>query len=298
MHGRRRGSGRVFAVFRSIAAQEAGQHRFAMAKMRVGLVGCGNIGADICIALQKGTIPAVVAALTDVDAVRAERLRRTFQLDACVGALDEAAATVDFLAECADPSAVEGVVSAAIARRIDCLIMSVGGLMAQPTLLEMARESRIQIRVPSGALCGLDGIRAAMEGGVHSVTLTTRKPPKGLAGAPYLAEQGVDVMALTKPTVVFEGTAAEAVRAFPKNVNVAAALSLAGLGPHETRVRVIADPTASVNSHEIVAEGAFGRLQTLTENLPSPRNPKSSYLASLSAVSELRAAAEAFAAQK
>ena len=127
-------------------------------------------------------------------------------------------------------------------------------------------------------------------------TLTTRKPPKGLSGAPYLVQQGIDVDNLTEPKVVFEGNALEAVKAFPANVNVAAALSLAGIGPVETRVRVIADPRATSNSHEVVAEGAFGRLQAMTENMPSPRNPKSSYLASLSACAELRNAAMAFAA--
>ena len=97
---------------------------------------------------------------------------------------------------------------------------------------------------------------------------------------------------------MFEGNALEAVKAFPKNVNVAAALSFNGIGPKETIVRVIADPNLRVNSHEVVAEGAFGRLQATSENLPSPRNAKSSYLASLSAIAELRLAAEAFVAQK
>jgi aspartate dehydrogenase len=143
----------------------------------------------------------------------------------------------------------------------------------------------------------LDGVRAAVEAGLHTVVLTTRKPPKGLDGAPYLLEKGIDLSALTKPTEVFAGSAREACKAFPKNVNVAAALSLAGIGPDLTQVRVVADPRATDNVHEIVAEGAFGRLETRTVNLPSPRNAKSSYLASLSGVAELRAAAAAFAAQ-
>jgi aspartate dehydrogenase len=137
-----------------------------------------------------------------------------------------------------------------------------------------------------------------MEAGLHSVTLTTRKPPKGLVGAPYLVEHGIELDNLTEPLVIFEGTALEAVKAFPQNVNVAGALSIAGIGPMETRVRVIADPHATCNSHEIVAEGAFGKLQTRTENLPSPRNAKSSYLASLSACAELRAATMAFIASQ
>lgn len=269
-----------------------------MNKMKVGLVGCGNIGADLCIALQKGTIPAEIVALTDIDEERANVLLRTFQLPAAVCGLDESAAQADFLVECARGEAVKGVVDAAMRHGRNCLIMSVGGLMGHPELLEEARKSNIQVRIPSGALCGLDGVRAAMEAGLHSVTLTTRKPPKGLAGAPYLVEHGIDIENLTEPLVIFEGSAQEAVKAFPQNVNVAAALSLVGIGPTETRVRLIADPRATSNSHEVVAEGAFGRLQTITENLPSPRNAKSSYLASLSAVAELRAAAMAFTAAR
>ena len=268
-----------------------------MAKMKVGLVGCGNIGADICIAFQKGGIPAEVVALYDVDPKRAGVLLRTFQLNAKICTLDELAAQVDFIVECATGSAVKEVLEAAILHHKDCLVMSVGGLMVLPDVLKRARESGIQVRIPSGALCGLDGIRAAMEGGLHMVTLTTRKPPEGLAGAPYLVENNINIDNLTEPKVVFEGNALEAVKAFPANVNVAGALSLMGIGPEETKVCVIADPNATRNSHEVDAEGAFGSLKTITTNLPSPRNAKSSYLASLSASAELRAAALAFTRQ-
>lgn len=267
-------------------------------KMKVGLVGCGNIGADLCIALQRGTIPAEIVALTDADPERAGLLQRSFQLEAEVCSLEENAARVDFLVECAVAAAVPAVLNTAIKHQRNVLVMSVGGLVEHYKLLEEARAANIEVRIPSGALAGLDGIRAAMEAGLHVVTLTTRKPPKGLAGAPYLVEQGIDLEGLREPTVVFEGNALEACKAFPANVNVAAALSLTGIGPIETRVRVIAVPGATENSHEVYAEGAFGRLTATTVNLPSPRNPKSSYLASLSACAELRAAATAFASRK
>jgi len=270
----------------------------SMSRMKVGLIGCGNIGADLCIALQKGAIPAEIVALTDTDEDRARVLQRSFQLDATIGGLNQTAEAADFLIEAAVSAAVKSVVEAAIHYRKDCLVMSVGGLMEHPDLMETAKANNVCIRIPSGALCGLDGIRAAMEGGLHCVTLTTRKPPRGLVGAPYLEAQGIDLEGLKEPMVVFEGNALEAVKAFPANVNVAAALSLAGVGPRETRVVVVADPRATENSHEISAEGAFGRLQAKTVNLPSPRNAKSSYLASLSAVAELRAAAEAFVSQR
>lgn len=269
----------------------------SVAKMKVGLVGCGNIGADLCIGLQKGTIPAEIVALTDIDPSRAQVLQRSFQLNAAICDLEGNASRVDYIVECAAADAVKDVVETAIRYQKDCLIMSVGGLMAEPRLYERAQCSAIQIHLPSGALGGLDGVRSAMEAGLHSVTLTTRKPPRGLAGAPHLIANGIDIENLEEPMVVFEGTAFEAVHAFPQNLNVAASLSFAGIGPHETRVIVIADPNATLNTHEIVAEGAFGRLRTLTENLPSPRNVKSSYLASLSACADLRAAAIIHAAR-
>ena len=265
-----------------------------MAAMRVGVVGCGNIGADICRAVQQGTLPVTLAALTDVEPAKAEALKQDQGLECPVVSLEDNAARSDFLVECATGDAVPAVIAAAIQGRCDCLILSLGGLLTQPELREQARQAGVRVRLPSGALCGLDGIRAAREGGLDRVTLTTRKPPQGLSGAPYLMEQGIDVDGLSEALTVFEGTALEAVKAFPKNVNVAAALSLAGLGPEKTAVRVVADPAAKVNSHEVEAEGAFGRLKTVTENRPSPRNPKTSYLASLSAIAELRSAAEAF----
>lgn len=265
-----------------------------MGKMKVGIVGCGNIATDLCNALRKGDIPAEVVALTDVDPGRAETLLYAQQLNARICSLEENVAEADFVVECAEGSAVPAVIAACMRHKKDCLIMSLGGLLADPGLLARAREAGVTVRLPSGAICGLDGIRSAKEAGLDKVTLTTRKPPKGLVGAPHLVRNNIDVENLEEPTVVFEGSALDAVKAFPKNVNVAAALSLAGVGPEKTTVRVIADPTSDVNSHEIVAEGAFGRLCTTTENKPSPRNPKSSYLASLSACAELRSAAKAF----
>ncbi len=263
-------------------------------KLRVGLVGCGNIGEALCRAIAAGDISAEVTALTDQDAERAERLRAEFAPGAAICALDENAARVDLLVECAVGAVVPAVLDAAQRHGRDCLIMSLGGLVGALDALEVACAAGVNVRIPSGAICGLDGLRAAREGGLSRVRLTTRKPPAGLRGAPHVESAGVNLDALTEATTIFEGAAREAIQAFPKNVNVAAALSLAGIGLDRTEVRVIADPTSGVNSHEVEADGAFGRLRTVTENVPSPANPKTSYLASLSACAELRAAADAF----
>ncbi|MFA7692482.1 MAG: aspartate dehydrogenase [Candidatus Hydrogenedentes bacterium] len=266
-----------------------------MANMRIGLIGCGNIASDICRAIHDRSISAEIVALCDINASQAEMLRDTYQLNALIGTIQDVVASVDLVVECAGPSVVSHVVEAAMVYHIDCLIMSVGGLLQDPSLLETARERGINLHVPSGAICGIDGIRNAMQAGLDEVTLTTRKPIKGLKGAPYLLCKGIELDGLTEAQVIFDGSAREAVKAFPNNVNVAATLSLAGLGADQTRVRVIADPSATANTHEIRAKGAFGELTVVISNLPSPRNPKSSYMASLSACAEVAAAAKVFA---
>lgn len=265
-----------------------------MGMMKIGLVGCGNIASDICCALTEKNIPATVVAVTDINQTQAEALLCRYKLNASILDLEALADRADFIVECAVGSVVPQVLCVAIAHEKDCLIMSLGGLLADPKLIDQARHAGIRLRLPSGAICGLDGIRAAMQGGLDEVTLTTRKPPAGLQGAPWLTENKISVEGLTEALVVFEGSASDAVRAFPANVNVAAALSLAGIGPEKTRVRLIADPAATVNSHEIHAVGAFGEMTTLMRNQPSPRNPKSSYMASLSACAEVAAAASEF----
>ncbi|MCK5862709.1 MAG: aspartate dehydrogenase [Candidatus Hydrogenedentes bacterium] len=266
--------------------------------MKVGIVGCGNIASDICRAIREKGLMAEVVALTDVDVAKAETLRQDHDLNAVITSLDKTVAAVDYVVECAVGIVVPEVLQSAIKYRVDCLIMSVGGFMSQPELLEEARKNRVHVWLPTGAVCGIDGIRSAMQAGLESVTLTTRKPPRGLVGAPYLKEHNIDVEHLSEPLIVFDGTAREAVKAFPANVNVAAALSLAGIGPDATRVRLVADPDATMNTHEIHAVGAFGELTTVTQNRPSPRNPKSSYMASLSASAEVAAAAAVFAARE
>lgn len=262
--------------------------------MRVGIVGCGNIATDLCRAMADPEFPAEAVALVDVVPDRAEALRAELAPKAMACSLLEAAAHADFLVECAVAATVPEVLRVAVRNTHGCLILSLGALVTNPDLLDTAYRSRLDVRLPSGAVCGLDGLRAAREAGIDRVTLTTRKPPAGLEGAPYLVANGVSVTGLEEPLTVFEGNALEAVKAFPQNVNVAAAISLAGIGPERTQVRVVADPAATVNSHELEAAGAFGRLKAVTENVPSPRNAKTSYLASLSAIAELRAAGAEF----
>jgi aspartate dehydrogenase len=261
-----------------------------MALVKVGIVGCGFIGSELCRAVSCGNVPAEIVALNDIEIERAERLKGEYGGGAAVVSFEELVALSDVIAECAAVDCVPKIVEAAISEGKTALIMSVGGLMPRPDLFDRARQTGTRIVIPSGAIAGADAIEAAAEDRLDEVVLTTTKPPAGLRGAPYVLDKGIDLDSIEGRTVIFEGTALEAVAAFPQNVNVAATLSLAGIGPERTRVKVVVDPTVSANTHEVTAVGAFGKLVARAENVPSEANPKTSCLAALSAVAALRKA--------
>lgn len=257
--------------------------------LRVGVVGCGTIGGEICRALDAGLVQATLAGISDVDLARAESLARSLKASVPVVPLADLIQASDLVVEAASRSAAPAIIRQALERSRDVVVMSVGGLLeVADEMLQLAQRHGRRLYVPSGAIAGLDAITGAMVSRVSKVTLTTRKPPRGLEGAPYVVEKGIDLKTLREPTVIFSGSAREAVPAFPANINVAAALSLAGIGPDKTEVRIIADPDCDKNIHEIEAEGDFGRLVTRMENVPSPNNPKTSYMAALSAIALLR----------
>ncbi len=205
--------------------------------------------------------------------------------------LEELLQSVDLVVESASQNAVRFVVPKALEAGCDVMVLSVGALADEELrerLFRLAEQNNCKLYFPSGAVAGIDGINSASAAGISSVTLTTRKPPLSLAGAPHVETLGIELEKIEKETLLFEGPASEAVKAFPANVNVAATISLAGIGFEQTKVRVIADPALSRNVHEITVEGEFGKLFTRVENLPSPENPKTSYLAALSAISTLK----------
>jgi len=256
---------------------------------QIGIVGCGAIGNQIARGLASGLVPgAQLAAVCDSTLGKAQALADSLRPHPDVVSLQELVAQVDLVVEAASAASAPEIVQAALTASKQVLVMSVGGLLSRDELVTLAAESGIKIIIPSGAIAGVDAVKAAAVGKIESVTITTIKPPKGLAGAPYIREHQLALENLSAPTVVFEGSALEAVKAFPANVNVAATLSLAGIGPEKTRVKVVADPQTTMNAHEVEVIGEFGRMVARTENRPSPLNPKTSHLASLSALAALR----------
>jgi len=259
-------------------------------KKNIGIVGCGTIGSFIAKTLDKELKTlATIVALCDIDNARAEDLCDSLSSKPSVVSLNSLIEKSDIVVEAASGSSSFDLAKQALLNKKDVLVMSIGGLLGKSeTLFEIARKNKAKIILPSGAICGLDGIKSAGIGVVRRVTLTTRKPPKGLMGAPYIIANKIDLDAITDDYIIFEGTAQEAVKAFPKNINVSALLSIAGIGAERTIVKIITSSKYTVNSHEVEAEGDFGRLITRTENVPSPQNPKTSFLAPLSAVATLK----------
>ena len=259
----------------------------------IGIVGCGVIGSEIARAIDSEVVEANLVGLHDRHRDKAEALAASLKHSVSVLSLGDLVSAADLVVEAASAQAVGEVAPLVLQAGKDLMVMSVGGLLGRQDLFGLAVQHRCRIYVPSGAIAGLDAVKAAKLGEIESVTLTTSKPPAGLAGAPFVMENQIDLDEIRERTVIFEGTAQEAVKAFPANINVAASLSLAGIGPEKTRVRIIADPGSSANIHQIEVMGKFGKLTTRTENLPCPSNPKTSYLAALSAVATLKSIAEA-----
>ena len=261
-----------------------------MGKIRVGIVGCGTIGSQIAHACQ-GPLKTKVSlvAICDSDADKALVLKKGLKNGPAILKLDELVKSCGFIVEAASAKISGDVLNRCVRSGKDCMIMSVGGLVGREELLEKAGKKGVKVYIPSGALCGIDGLKSASAGKIDSVMLTTRKPPRGLEGAPYLKEKGIDLNNITGETIIFEGSAEEAIRGFPKNVNVSAALSLAGIGAKKTRVRIVTSPDYTKNVHEVEIAGECGRIFTRTENVPSKANPKTSELAVFSAIATLTA---------
>jgi len=270
-----------------------------MCPRKVAIIGCGTIGTILAKAIDAGRAGDVeLTVIYDLDHRKARDLREQLNFKPRVAReaeeiwMDE---DVDLVVEAASQEAVRRYSAKVLGAGKDMIVMSVGAFSDEILFAEVrkaAREGGGRLYIPSGAILGVDGIKAAMEAGIDEIVLTTRKPPKALAKNKYVRERGFDLSELRVPLVVFEGSAREAVRAFPESVNVAATVSLAGLGLGRTKVRVVADPSLDRNVHVIRVKGKAGELVTEAHNVPSPDNPKTSYLAALSALRTLRNLAE------
>ena len=256
--------------------------------VRVGLVGCGTIGTQLARAIQRQYRHAArIVALHDCHPTHAIVLQRRLRHHPPVCSLPTLIRKSHLVLEAASAQISGQVVRRALRAHRDVLVMSVGGLLEDRTWQRIARRSRGRVYIPSGALAGLDGVKAMAVGTIRSVSLTTRKPPRALSSAPYVQRRRLRLDHLKQPSVIFEGSPRDVVKAFPQNTNVAAALALAsGASASRARIRVVADPGIRANVHELEVIGDCGSVRCRIQSRPSA-NPKTSEIAVRSAVATL-----------
>lgn len=248
--------------------------------LKIGIVGCGAIGSSLAYVIVSDFSPkGELVSIYDIDKKKVSRLVDKFNNPRLATlSLDELIKRVDLVIEATGANIAFDIAKKAISSSKDIMIMSVGGIIQYYKELEvLAQEKNVRIFIPSGAICGIDGLKAASFGKINKVTLTTKKPPSAFA-----------LDNINEDTVLFEGDALSATKSFPQNINVAATLSIAGIGAKDTVVRIVASPYTKRNIHEIEIESEAGRIFTRTENVVHPDNPKTSYLAVLSAIATLK----------
>ena len=253
----------------------------------IGIVGCGAIGRALLLAGDAGVLGVPVAGVASRTSSTALAFLSTLNAPPPYLDLAELVERSSLLVETAGGHVVTLLAKTAFAAGKDLMVISIGALLEHPEVIEQARALGCRLYAPSGAIAGLDGIKSACQGQVDSVEMVSRKPIAALEGAPYLIENEIPVSGLVKEREVFHGTAREACRGFPSNLNVSAAVSLAGIGPDRTTVRIVADPSLSRNCHDITVEGEFGLLKVHIENIPS-ENPKTGRLTALSIIRSVR----------
>jgi aspartate dehydrogenase len=255
----------------------------------LGIAGLGAIGLAVAKRIDAGDVPGIsLAAVAVRDEQKARKALAAFRSAPRLTSLSGLADVADVVLECLPSAQFAAVAEPAIRNGRIFMPLSVGALLNHMPLIDLARETGAQIIVPTGALLGLDAVRATAEGTITSARIITRKPPAGLSGAPLLVKQGLSVEGLREPLRVFAGSAREAIAGFPANVNVAVALSLAGIGPDRTEVEIWADPGVTRNTHTIKLTSDSSDLTMTIENVPSPDNPRTGRITGLSVLAALR----------
>jgi aspartate dehydrogenase len=259
----------------------------ARTSLRVAVAGLGSIGARVVEELDRGLDGLVLSAVSVQNPDKHRERLAALKRAPAILPIEALADAADIVIECAPSHLVRSIVAPFVGSGKTAVVLSVGALLDHEDLIELAKERGGQIVVPTGALIGLDAVTAAAVGKIHSVRMVTRKPVRGLAGAPYIVENNIDIERITEPLKIFEGTARAAAKGFPANLNVAVALSLAGIGPDRTMLEIWADPRVTRNTHRIEVDSDSARFSMSIENIPS-ENPRTGRITALSVIACLR----------
>ena len=258
------------------------------APIKVAIGGLGTVGRVVARALDAGIAGLALVAVSARDEAKARRNMAGFKNPVPVVSLGRLADLADVVVECAPPELFPEIARPAIEQGRLFVPLSVTTLLNHMDLVERAKTTGARILVPTGALLGLDAVRAVAEGTVRSVTMTTRKPPKSLRSAKFVVERGINLDALKEPVKLYEGTVREAAALFPANVNIAVALGLAGIGVDLTRYEIWADPGVERNTHVVKVDSDSTRFEMTIANIPTEENPATGRNTALSVIALLR----------
>jgi len=262
--------------------------------MRILIIGCGSIGTQIAKAVDEMEEfeQVYITDQSHMCAVHLEKMLENVKyVESDEESMDSLSSELDLVVEAASQDAARRYAPFFLERGVDTMIMSVGSFANdefRERCFSLSKERNSRLYVPSGAVCGTDGLRGAAMGRIDEVTLITRKGRKGMCDESKLRDQGVEMDTLSGECIIFNGTAREAALTYPRNMNVSGTLSLLGVGFDETKVKIICDPEVESNQHTVIVKGEFGELRAETKNLPSPRTPSTSFLAALSAVAAIK----------
>jgi len=256
--------------------------------LRTAIVGLGTIGLPVACAIERGIPGLSLVAVASRRREVAEQRLAAAGIRAPVLPLADVVAMADIVVECAPAKEFRSIAEPVLKAGRTLVTVSGAALLDAFDVVELAQRHNAHITLVTGALLGLDAVRAAVEGDVSFVRMISRKPPLSLRGAPYLDTNRIDVGAIVTATRVFKGSAREGAQGFPANFNVAAALSLAGIGPDRTELEIWADPAVTRNVHTIEVEADSARFTMTIENVPSAENPATGRITPLSIIAALR----------
>ncbi|HBG61885.1 MAG: hypothetical protein A2Y03_03135 [Omnitrophica WOR_2 bacterium GWF2_38_59] len=259
-------------------------------KLKIGIIGCGAIGSRMAQNIVKDLKDdCKLTSIFDIDASKSAKLKKSLSSKVIIApTLKDLIKSSDLVVEAVNAINTKDIIKAVVSSKKSVLAMSVGKLLGANNIFKIAKKNKCSILIPSGAIAGLDAIKAAKLAGIKSISITSRKPPRGLVGNPYCLKKGIDLLKINRETLLFNGKVSEAVKAFPQNINVAATVALAADVENLLRIKIITSPKFKTNSHEIIMIGNFGKMISRTENVACPDNPKTSYLAALSALQTLK----------
>lgn len=257
--------------------------------MKIGIAGMGAIGLRVAKELDQGGIPGcTLACFSARNAARAAELNGRLSTIVPHYNLTEIANHCDLVIEALPPSLFENLAAAVLGAGKTLVVLSASQLLGRQDFVDLATRTGAKIVIPSGAMLGLDAMKGVAVGEITSVVIETRKPVAGLIKAPYVAQMDIDLTSLTEPSLILKGSVTDVARAFPANVNVAAAVSLAGLGPDKTQMEVWADPSLERNKHTVRVTSDSSDFTMSIQNRPSAENPATGEITALSVIALLR----------